>query len=127
MKIEFRKVPNIEKEFEISLNSVKFLGSFSRISNKLVRITSQIEGNLDVECCKCGNSIGKVIDENLIFTVSDGILSTKDEREDEIIIEIDDHIIDFEAILNSELESIKSDYYICDNCSTNDNFVDIEI
>jgi len=127
MQIEFRKVPNIEKEFEISLNSVKFLGTFSRISNKLVKITSQIKGNLDVECCKCGNSISKDLDESLVFTVCDGILSTQEEKEDEIIIEIDDHIIDFEEILQSELESIKSDYYICDNCTTNDNFVDIEI
>ena len=127
MKVEFRKAPNTPKEFEISLNSVKFLGTFSRISNKLAKIHSNIVGDYNVECYKCGNEINKKVDENYTFTVSDGILSTKDEREDEIIIEIDDHIIDFDAILNSELESLKSDYYICNSCDTNENFVDIEI
>ena len=127
MKVEFRKVPNIEKEFKISLNSVNFLGTFSRISNKLVRIDAQIQGNYPVECYKCGNEFTVNIDENHIFTVSDGIFSSEDERENEIIIEIDNHIIDFEEILTSELESLNSEYHICDSCSTNDTFVDIEI
>jgi uncharacterized metal-binding protein YceD (DUF177 family) len=127
MKVEFRKVPNIEKEFKISLNSVNFLGTFSRISNKLVRIDAQIKGNYPVECYKCGNEFTVDIDENHIFTVSDGIFSSEDERENEIIIEIDNHIIDFEEILTSELESLNSEYHICDSCSTNDTFVDIEI
>ncbi|MCK5294243.1 MAG: hypothetical protein KAJ49_06280 [Arcobacteraceae bacterium] len=127
MKVEFRKVPNIAKEFKISLNSVNFLGTFSRISNKLVRIDAQIEGNYPVECCKCGKEFAVNIDEKHIFTVSDGIFSSHDERENEIIIEIDDHIINFEDILNSELESLNSEYHICNDCATSDNFVDIEI
>ena len=127
MKVEFRKVPNTAKEFEIISNSVKFLGTFSKISNRLVKIDSEIIGNYEVECCKCGNEISKKIDEKINFTVSDGIFSSEDEKENEIIIEIDNHIIDFEEILNSELESFKSDYYVCDNCDTNEQFVDIEI
>ena len=127
MKVEFRKVPNIAKEFKISLNSVNFLGTFSRISNKLVKIDAQIVGNHPVECCKCGKKFIVSIDEKQVFTLSDGIFSSEDERENEIIIEIDNHIINFEDILNSELESLNSEYHICDDCSTNDSFVDIEI
>ncbi len=127
MKIEFRKVPNNEKDFEIDLNSVKFLGTFSKISNKLVIINSRIVGKHTVLCCKCGNEIEILLDEAQVFKVSDGIFSSDEEENGEIIIECDNHIIDFEDILNSELESINSDYHICSICNTNDNFVDIEI
>jgi len=127
MKIEFSKLPRNKNDFEISSDSVKFLGNFCRISGTIARIDSKIIGNYEVECCKCGNCITKSIDEHIIYTLSDAPLSSKDERENEIIIEINNHIVDFDEILNSELESIKSDYYICDNCSTNESFVDIEI
>ena len=127
MKIEFSKLPRNKNNFEINSDSVKFLGNFCRISGTIARIDSKIIGYYDVVCCKCGNSITKNIDENIIYTLSDIALSSKDERENEIIIEVNNHIVDFDEILNSELESIKSDYYICDNCSTNESFVDIEI
>ena len=127
MKVEFRKVPHIEKSFEINLNSVKFLGTFSRISNKLVAINSQIIGKYGLECCKCGDNIDILLNEKQVFKVSDGIFFSDDEKKNEIIIECENHILDFEAILTSELESLNSDYHICNDCNTNENFVDIEI
>ena len=42
MKIEFRKIPLQDSEFEISSNSVKFLGTFSKISSKLAKINSKL-------------------------------------------------------------------------------------
>jgi len=66
------------------------------------------------------------LDEKQVFILSDGIFSSNDEKEDEIVIEIDNHIVDFNEILNSELESINSDYHICEDCKTNDKFVEIE-
>jgi len=127
MKIEFSKLPRNEHEFEIIKDSVKFLGTFSRITGTIARINSNIIGNFDIECCKCGQILKKNIDQKIVYTLSDGEISLKDERENEIIIEVNNHIVDFEEILNSEIESIKSDYYICDNCDTNEKFVDIEI
>jgi len=127
MKIEFSKLPRNANEFEINQDSVKFSGTFSRITGTIARINSNIIGNCDVECCKCASTINKSIDQEIVYTLSDGAISLKDERENEIIIEVNNHIVDFDDILNSELESIKSDYYICDNCDTNEQFVDIEI
>jgi len=127
MKVEFRKVPNVPKEFKICVNSVNFLGIFSRISNKLVKIDAQINGVHPIECYKCGNELALNVDEKHLFIVSDGIFDSLEERENEIIIELDDHIINFEDILNSELESLSSEYHVCDNCNTNDKFIDIEI
>jgi hypothetical protein len=126
MKIEFKKVQTVEKEFNIKLNSVEFSGTFCRISNKLIKLNSTIIGNLMVECCKCGDEHYIKIDENQDFILSDGEFSSLDEREGEMIVEIENHIVDFDEILSSELESIKSDYHICSNCQANGNYIDVE-
>ena len=127
MKIEFRKLPVQATEFEIDSNSVKFLGNFSKITSNLARIDAKLIGNCDVDCCKCGVTLNIKLDEEVKFLLSDGIY-TKDDRDDEelIVIEIDDHIVDFEDILHSEIESLRSEYYICDTCKTNDKFVELE-
>jgi hypothetical protein len=127
VKIEFRKLPVEPTEFEISSNSVKFLGTFSKITSNLAKIDTTLLGNCDVDCCKCGTTLNIELDEKINFLVSDGIY-TPDDRDDEesIVIEIDDHIVDFNEILHSEIESLNSEYYICDACKENDKFVEIE-
>jgi len=126
MKIEFRKIPLQETEFEISSNSVKFLGTFSKISSKLAKINSKLSGNYDVDCCKCGTTFEISVDFELQFLLSDGIYSSDKDEEKFVIIEVEDHILDFDEILHSELESLKSEYHVCDNCKNNDELVEIE-
>lgn len=127
MKIEFRKVPQQPKDFLCELNSVKFLGTFCKISSKLVNIKSKFEGFVEVNCCKCGVSFDIPFNEEVNFLLSDGVYSSSDERDlDKIIIEVDNNFIDFEEILQSELESLRSDYHICDNCSKDEKTIEIE-
>jgi hypothetical protein len=125
MKIEFKKVPQIEKDFSFSKDSVEFSGTFCRISQRLVKLESKIAGTCEVDCYKCGKTFDIEVDEDLTFILSDGIFDSENEKEDEIIIEIDNHIIDFELILDSELESLRSDYYVCDDCEE-DTVVELE-
>ena len=126
MKIEFRKIPLQESEFEISSNSVKFLGTFSKISSKLAKINSKIHGNCDVDCCKCGITFDVPLDLEMKFLLSDGIYSSEQDDGEFVIIEVEDHILNFNEILHSELESLRSEYHVCDNCKNNDNLVEIE-
>jgi len=126
MKIEFRKIPLQETEFEISSNSVKFLGTFSKISSKLAKINSKLSGNCDVDCCKCGITFDVPVDSEIEFLLSDGIYSSESNDEELVIIEVEDHFLDFNEVLHSELESLRSEYHVCDNCKTNDNLVEIE-
>jgi len=127
VKIEFRKLPIEATKFEISSNSVKFLGTFSKITSNLAKIDTTLLGDCDVDCCKCGTSINIILDENVNFLVSDG-LYTQDSRDDDeaIVIELEDHFVDFDEILHSEIESLKSEYYICDACKDNEQFVELE-
>ena len=127
MKIEFRKVPLKVSEFEIDSYSVKFSGTFCKITSKLAKIDANLDGKLEVDCCKCGESFSINVNEKIDFLVSDGIYSNSNKDEEEfIVIEVKDNILDFNEILNSELESLKSEYYICDTCKQNDQFVEIE-
>jgi len=127
MKIEFRKVPQNPKDFILEVDSVKFLGTFCKISSKLVDIKSNIDGIVEVNCCKCGKSFNIPFNEKIHFLASDGIYSSNDERDlDKIIIEIDDDFIDFEEILQSEVESLRSDYHICDSCSKDETIIELK-
>jgi len=125
MKIEFKKVPNTQKEFELNLDSVKFLGTFSKISQRLAKIDGNISGEIVVDCYKCGKEFPIALNEKQLYLLSDGPFDSENIREDELVIEIDDHMIDFDELLVSELESIKIDYHVCDECDE-DTFVDVE-
>ncbi len=127
MKIEFRKVPLQPKEFTLEVDSVKFLGTFCKISSKLVDIKSKFSGDIEVNCCKCGTNFTIAVDEEVNFLLNDGVYSSDDERDlDKIIVEVDNGFIDFDEIIKSELESLKSDYHICDDCKKDKNLLEIE-
>lgn len=126
MKIEFRKVPLQESEFVLKLDSVNFLGTFSKISSKLVKFDGKIDGILEVDCCKCGKNLNIEVGEDSKLLISDGIYEDETEDGEEIVIEVDNHIIDFHDILKSEIESIKSQYYVCDECKLKNDSIELE-
>ena len=121
MKIEFRKVPHTPKEFNAEFNSVKIEGTFCKISQSLVKVDAILKGSTDVDCCRCGTSEIINVDEDLHLLLSDGLYK-KDESE-YLVIEVENGLIDFDDIIESELNSVKSDYHICNSClQLGDNF-----
>ncbi|QDF30039.1 DUF177 domain-containing protein [Halarcobacter anaerophilus] len=124
MKIEFRKVPQSPKEFTAEYSSVKFEGTFCKISPSLVKIQGHLIGNLTLTCSRCGIEDTVTLDEKSDFLLSDGIYKS-DSDEDELVLEIENGTIDFDEILQSEIASIQSDYHICASCEDCD-FVEKE-
>ena len=121
MKIEFRKAPQTSKELEIDYNSVKIEGTFCKISQSLVKVDAVLKGSTDIDCCRCGITEVIEVDEELHLLLSDGVYN-KDESE-YLVIEVENNLIDFDEIIESELNSIKSDYHICKDClQLGDNF-----
>ena len=118
MKIEFKKVPQTPKVLEVEFNSVKIEGTFCKMSQSLVKIEAMLIGNTNIDCCRCGIVDNIEVNEKLNFLLSDGIF--KDDDCEDLVIEIEDGLINFDEIIQSELEAIKSDYHICEQCS-NDN------
>jgi hypothetical protein len=125
MKIEFRKIPLHPSDFELYDDSVKFSGTFCKISPKLAKIEGTIEGPCEVDCYKCGKTFTQELNDKVNFLVSDGVYSKKSEEEELVVIETSDHILDFGELLHSEIESFRSEYLSCDTC-TDDTYIDIE-
>ena len=115
MKIEFKKVPQTPRELEVEFNSVKIEGTFCKISQSLVKIDAMLIGNTDIDCCRCGITDNIQLNEKLDFLLSDRII--KNDESEDLVIEIENGLIDFDEIIQSELEAIKSDYHICEQCS----------
>lgn len=120
MKIEFKKVPQSPKEFSSELDSVEISGTFCKISQSLVKIDAVLNGNTTIDCCRCGITDSITINEKANFLLSDGIY--QDTESEDLVIEIDNSIIDFDEIIGSEIESIKSDYYLCDKCTQDNDY-----
>jgi len=120
MKIEFRKVPQSPKELRVSFDSVEIEGTFCKISPSLVKIDAVLKGNTEIDCCRCGKTDTVALNEEAKFLLSDGIY--KNPESDDLVIEIENSLIDFDEIIESELVSIKSDYYLCEDCSDDNDF-----
>ncbi|MBT3279917.1 MAG: hypothetical protein HOF69_03455 [Campylobacteraceae bacterium] len=120
MKIEFRKIPFEAKDFSFTSNSVIFEGNFGKISPTLAKFDAKMSGTIPSSCYKCGENMDLEINETIDFIVSDGIYS--DDKHEETVIEVDNNIIDFDQLIDSEITSINSDYHVCSNCNSNDLF-----
>jgi len=121
MKIEFKKAPQTPKKLEVIVDSVKIEGTFCKMSQSLVKIDAMLIGNTDIDCCRCGITDNIEINEKLDFLLSDRII--KNDESEDLVIEIENGLIDFDEIIQGELEAIKSDYHICEQCSNdNDDF-----
>jgi len=112
MKIEFRKIPYTESEFETVKDSLICKGIFFKESNRVISLKIDISGSTKHHCDICGDSFDLIVDEKITLKVSDGI----SEDEDLDIIECQDHFVDFDEIVSSEINSIKSDYHYCNKC-----------
>ncbi len=115
MKIEFRKIPHTKSDFKIVDDLVICDGTFFKESNKILHLDIVISGKTTVDCDICGDAFDLEMDETVALKVSDGI-----SEEDLDIIECQDHMVDFDEIVQSEISSIKADYHYCEKCKNED-------
>ena len=125
MKIESRKVSQSPKNFDVQFNSVQIEGTFCQISPSLVKVDSTLKGFMTVQFARCGEDDTINLEEDYNFFISDGIFENESSKSEDLVIEVDNHIIDFNEIIESELSSIYSDYHICRKC-TDSELVDKE-
>lgn len=124
MKIDFKKIPQEKKEFNTYLNSVKIEGTFCRISSSLVKIEAKLMGNIEIDCSRCAALDTLSINEDLKLLLSDGVF--KGNEDEFLVIEIENSLIDFDEIIQSEVNSIKSDYLLCKVCDENSSIFEQE-
>lgn len=85
-----------------------------------------MDGNIEVDCCACGKEFDTKISEELNLILSQGVFEAE-AKFDEVVIETMDDFIDFEEVINSEIESIRADYFVCDACAESDEEINYEI
>ncbi|WP_456470763.1 YceD family protein [Caminibacter sp.] len=104
-----------------TLNGLTLKGESEKNKDGSIVINGKLEGMVEVECVKCLKPFKKEINEEVKFKVVKPPYEGFDEEYD--IIEQEKY--DLEEILKSEIESIKNDYNICDECKNeefNKNF-----
>jgi len=112
--IPFKHLNAIPLEFDVIVGDVSFKGTLVHKKGKIAQLNGTISGTIQVACDLCAEVVERVLDEELSFYLSDGIISENDDELD--IVEITTPMIDMEELLNSEVELIKSDYFCCPQC-----------
>ena len=122
MVVSFKKVTTAPKPFNIETENIKFFGEFSYFNKNLAKLTGKILGDITHECSRC-LALEKVHHEiELEVLLSDGAFRQEDHSPELDIIEFEDGQIDFDYILDSELESLKSEYFLCSQCEKTEDF-----
>lgn len=112
MKIDF--LNKIKPIVETSYNGVKLEGSLERVSDKVINLKGKIYGKIPHICDRCGKDIILNLDEKVSIILSNGVYNF---QTIDNVIEFFDGKIDFDEVLQSEIEAFKSGYFYCDECS----------
>jgi len=113
MKIVFDKIGSQKKFFKLSVQNVNFEGTLEKVGYHLVQLDSNLEGQINLICDRCGKEYQEKINFPLKLTLSKKIVETEDDLD---IIEFLDGIIDLDFILQSEIASIQNSYHFCQEC-----------
>jgi uncharacterized metal-binding protein YceD (DUF177 family) len=127
MIIQFQKATPVEKEFSFETDGVCISGSFSKVNSKLVQISAHLQGALSMNCTRCAKPFHLEVDEDISLRVSNGVYKERDNILEDDIIETFDENINFDEIFQSEFESIRSDFHVCDSCQDDLNDLEIQL
>ncbi|TLD81096.1 hypothetical protein LS68_006045 [Helicobacter sp. MIT 05-5293] len=114
MKIQMRKISSTPKDFCLALDHAKLEGQIYRINSQILCLEGKLLGEIELICDRTGESFIQTLDNPLVLYISDGIWDTQSQSQkiDSFdVIEFFDGFVDLNYILESEIESIKSDYH----------------
>lgn len=116
MQIEFKKIPTTDVYFEVSLEDIVVSGNATKIDKTMVRLDGTMRGLVVYACDRCGAEFNLKVDEKVEVFASDGLYEDQSGEDLLNIVEFFDGSINFDTILQSELEALKSDYHYCGDC-----------
>jgi len=115
MKINFSKITKTPTDFKINLDDLAVEGEVVYTKYALADLKATLTGLLEVDCVSCGETFKEKLDETLELTLSDGIYTATNETLEDVI-EIENSIVNFDELFQSEIELIKNDYHRCESC-----------
>lgn len=114
MKINFKKIPQCGVDFETISENLKFSGKLNKESRNLVKCSGKIEGTLECQCDRCAEDITLEVNEKVDLLINEGFYKTGEELVE--VMEFFDGVVDLDVVLQSEVETLKSDYHYCSAC-----------
>jgi len=114
MKIAFGKIRHQILPFDVESDTYHFKGTLSLDKNDLVKLVSTLEIETEMQCDRCGEMYNYHHSDEFVCLISDGPFQGFEEHYD--VIESNDGYVDLDAIAESELNLIKSDYNYCEQC-----------
>jgi len=115
MQIPFRRVTAEAQAFSLKRGELVMEGAVRKRTPLLVLMEAEIKGTLEVDCFRCADSFDIILDEEVSLLISDGIYHGQDEQYD--VVEMYDGSIDLDAVFESEIAMLESDYHACGKCS----------
>jgi uncharacterized metal-binding protein YceD (DUF177 family) len=116
MRVEFKKIPSTGIHFETQVEDVCFVGDALKIGKTMVKCTGKLQGSVIHACDRCAEDFRLTLDEPVEVFASEGVYPDIEGEELLNVIEFFEDSIDFDMILQSELEAFKSDYHYCGQC-----------
>ncbi|MBV5278939.1 MAG: DNA-binding protein [Campylobacteraceae bacterium] len=116
MTVEFKKIPVTGIAFEVSLEDIKLIGNAKKKDKTMVVVDGKMSGKVIHQCDRCAEEFDLLVAEGVEVFASDGIYEDKGTGELLNLVEFFDGSINFDMILQSELEALKSDYHYCGKC-----------
>ena len=114
MQIPFRRLTSEPQPFSLEKKGLMIEGTLRKYRSGLVLLEAVMQGSLDVDCYRCGESFAIMPDEKVAFLISDGPFHGQDETYD--VVEMHEGVIDLDEIFDSEIALLESDYHACDKC-----------
>lgn len=115
MKILLRKVGKTPIDFEVKSDEITFKGYLQYDTDKLILLNAKLNGKIKTECDVCAKDFMLEVDEDIEFFISEGVYQNKEDSFLEVV-EVYNSTLDLEELLASEVELLKSDYHICQEC-----------
>ncbi|MDD2383230.1 MAG: DNA-binding protein [Sulfurospirillaceae bacterium] len=116
MTIEFKKIPNSGVDFEVKCEEITLVGNALKSDKTIVACKGKLIGTVEHTCDRCAEIFTLGVNEEVEVFASDGLYEDKEGEELLNVIEFFDGSLNFDTILQSELEALKSDYHYCGTC-----------
>lgn len=114
MRIPFHRITKDAQPFSLMHGAVRIEGTLRAYRPKLVLLEATMTGLLPVQCYRCGATFDIMLEEKVRFLLSEGVFSGQDDEFD--VVEMLDPLIDLDAVFDSEIALIESDYHSCSAC-----------
>ena len=123
MKIPFSKITPHPKSYSYEKDGAKIECELSRLNRNQVSLKGEIKGEVSLDCDRCGTQFSQNVEWELELLLSNVVVK---DTKDLDIIEFVNSDIDFEAILDGELNSYRLLYHYCKSCQDSSEELNLE-